>query len=448
MSGYWTTSRNGREEEPQKRRGSDERLTHGNGRAIDDRHSQPYGSPHGTYQPHKSSSSDSSRKHQAKDFGHKPNREAAQNTHSGGFFSYLGLGNKSATTSSYHYDTSHIQAEIQELTGKIARREEKIKKLSEEREEDFKNFQRQTDSLQAKLEKKETELRTTREDLLAIRKFVVVHDTRDARSLIQSFKDVNTGIDDIAFNLSQFRSNLLPEALSNEKLEKLHRQLGADATLGHFMQLIHHKKASPQDFIFYLSRALLCSRLLSNIFDRFHPFVNQEGDALLREVHSRMLQSEPQEKLGQWRAITYMHSNPTEEVKGSLLQQRSKDFLALMAVVFDALIPGAANTEQELTDDCGSPLLRLFQRAISLHEEIRTKYLLCDYQIYSIDGQTIFDKGTMEVEGERPDPEKVIFTISLGMRSQKNILKEKALKQERACIVKAVIFGNNWAPAT
>jgi hypothetical protein len=426
--------------------GSSEHKIHMNSGTVGNKHPQAYSARYdNVQQPRRLPPSDPARVRRGTE--HKSNREKAQTSNSGGLLSYLGYGHKTAATP-HQYNSDHIEAQIRELTGELARRDERIERLSEEQTNIIKNFKRHVESLEAKLESQEIELKTTKEDLLAIRKFAVVHDTRDAHSLIQSFKDMNDGISDIAFILSQFQSNMLPRTLSNEQLEQLHRQLGSGPALHQFMRLIIDKKASPSDFIFFLSRALLCTQLHTKVFNRFHPLINKAGDDLLQKIHCGMLNSEPQEKLGQWRAIAYMHSSPTEEEKESLLRQHSKEVLAFMAIVFDGLIPEIGNNNEELMGDCGGPLLRLFKRAVSLQEEIRSKYLLCDYQIYSVDGQIPFKRDTMEAEGKRPNPDKVVFTISLGMRSQKNILRDKALKQERSCIVKAVVLGNNWAPAT
>ncbi|PVF93975.1 hypothetical protein CPB86DRAFT_71954 [Serendipita vermifera] len=423
-------------------------ATYGNSGTNVDKYSQEYGATHSHSSEQRTvQTSHLPKRHQDSDRVHTPRRETAQNTQSGGssWWPSFGYRSKDAATTPDRYASSNLEAL---LTGKIERREEKIKQLNEERGQIIKSFQMQVDSLQKKIDRQEIELKTTKEDLLAIRKFAVVHNTRDAHSLIQSFKDLNTEVDDIAFNLSQFRSNLLPKTLLLEQLRQLHRQFGEDPEMGRFMQFMLEKRGSPQDFIFLFIRILLCLQLLTDIFGRFNPSIDKVGDDLLRTIHSRMLESEPQEKLGQWRAIAYTHSNPAEEVKESLLRQHSDIFVARAALMFDMFSPGTTSTREELANEYGASSLRLFRRAAGLHEEIRTKYLLCDYQVYSVDNQSPFVRDFMEAEGEHPEPDEVIFTVSLGLRSQKNILKDKKLTQEGSYIVKTVVIGNSWAPVT
>jgi hypothetical protein len=300
------------------------------------------------------------------------------------------------------------------------------------------------------LDKQERELQTTKEQLLAIRKFAVVYDSRDAQTLMQSFSDLNNQIDDFAFNLLMFRSDVLPTTCSREHLAQLLKDfhLSESSALGTFLKYVVERKGGTQDFIFFMSRAMLCEQLMTLVFHRFNPLIDEREDEILRQIHIRMLNSEPQEKLAQWRAIAYMHSSPSEEVKAKVIQDHSEEFIRVMATVFDALEPGATGTVQAIKKEYGDSILRIFRHAISLHQEIRTKHLLCDYSVICPGTGMPFDAETMKPEGDKPGSQAIFFTIALGMRSQKNILKDKDLREERSCVVKAVVLGDNWEPAT
>jgi len=138
-------------------------------------------------------------------------------------------------------------------------------------------------------------LHSIRQDLSASRAFVASEGSVDAQFLIKMMRDLNSSIDDFAFQLMQ----VIPEAaltrkVSRDGLEGLGKSFEHARKITTFINQAYKNSVTVGDFIQPFVQYALCMRLLEVIFSPWVPGMPREKSDVFHGIYNLVHQREAQ----------------------------------------------------------------------------------------------------------------------------------------------------------
>lgn len=326
--------------------------------------------------------------------------------------------------------------QLERLKNEVAAATEEYSRLGQTNQE----LRAHAESLKDQWNRDLQTLEAQRKVLNASRSFAAREGTLDAATLIQSFNDLNSSIGDFSFEVLRGLNEAADEnVLKDKDYALLHKAL--EPTLRPFVKRIQERKLDlrASDIIDPLVTGILTAQLMHVVFQPFAPGLDPERSDVLKRLHRKMCDSEPQERSARWRSITYNHavSNPDE----NFLANAAKEFVDKIYNVLKALSGG---TQEDLTAEFLQLAVSIFESAIKVQNRAKTEYVSFDYEVYAPSVDDPYNKDMMDLQQAKGNStaSKVWFSVALGMRAERRIQGQK--ESEKSIPVKATVICDNW----
>ncbi|KAG8816704.1 hypothetical protein FRC17_000214 [Serendipita sp. 399] len=300
--------------------------------------------------------------------------------------------------------------------------------------------------------------------------------------LIQDFKNLNASIGDYAFEvlrgLDEKAETRVLDAMDFRKLRSIFKNkpddpndLSIDPNILPFLDKSEKMKGNlpltPMDIIDPIILYMLCRNIYHSVFMPFAPGLTIEDSTILQDIHSKMRQTESQERKARWRTITYKLAMGMQK-EGAVQRFIEDEVGAFVRSVYDVLNTLNRTGESKPPTDLHKAAGAIFRAAMKLQEKAKTEYVSFDYQVsfYKrelqrvkavVDGkeQTVpklmghhFEAELMEISqgNNSSDPKAVWMTVGLGMIAWKGVRKAGGMDEEIRTVVKAKVICDNWDP--
>ncbi|KAL8292777.1 hypothetical protein RQP46_001389 [Phenoliferia psychrophenolica] len=248
------------------------------------------------------------------------------------------------------------------------------------------------------LQQQEKKILDLEHRLVTSRAFVESADAGDARSVIDHLERISTLVDDTAFNLAESIAGTHGEdPLTDEHLDALATAISIfESPRAQFLvQLageVRNKDGSISDYLIYAIATALAFGIQITVFDKFHPALDIEENALLTQLYDQIRETEPQDRSARWRSITYTRvSSPTAS---SLASSITSSLITTLHQITDSLLPFAASNKVKKHE---GEIEKLVVQALQWHDKTRRDFLSCDF-LPSVDfGKT--DGSVIAVQG-------------------------------------------------
>ena len=323
-------------------------------------------------------------------------------------------------------------------------------------------------ALNTSLSDTEHALHSTRQDLSASRAFVASEGGVDAQFLIKMMRDLNSSIDDFAYELLQS----IPEAtltrkVSRNGLEALVKSSDHARRIITFINLAYQNRATVGDFIQPYVQYALCIRLSEVVFSLWVPGMPRDKSEIFHNIYNLVHRREAQvgirmllyfillifhqERSARWRAITYSHAWPERddqkfcEHAGNDMLSRLADSLGLLCgvdqVSFDTLKAAFPTTMSDL-----------FMDAIKFQDKARASYMSFDYIPFIPHVDEPFNPMYMETnqevrQGSTSKSSHAVLPVTFGIQAWKSVVKEdRSIGKEAQIALKSHVLCGTWSP--
>ena len=187
---------------------------------------------------------------------------------------------------------------IEDLFSEIAGREEERTRMLhhiDKLHERITSMESEISALNTVLSDTEHALHSTRQDLSASRAFVSSEGSVDAQFLIKMMRDLNSSIDDFAYQLLQ----VVPEATLTRKvsragLEGLVKAFEHSRKILSFINLAYKNSVSVGDFIQPFVQFALCMHLSELVFTPWVPGMPRETSQIFHDIYTLVHRKEAQ----------------------------------------------------------------------------------------------------------------------------------------------------------
>ncbi|KAL8292764.1 hypothetical protein RQP46_001376 [Phenoliferia psychrophenolica] len=230
------------------------------------------------------------------------------------------------------------------------------------------------------LQQQEKKILDLEHRLVTSRAFVESADAGDARSVIDHLERISTLVDDTAFNLAESIAGSHGEdPLTDEHLTALATSLSVfESPRAKFLlQLaleVRNKDGSISDYLIYAIATSLAFGIQVAVFDKFHPALDEEENALLSQLYDQIRETEPQDRSARWRSITYTRvSSPTSS---SLASSITSSLITTLHQITDAVLPFTASNNVKKNE---GEIEKLVVQALQWHDKTRRDFLSCDF---------------------------------------------------------------------
>ena len=187
---------------------------------------------------------------------------------------------------------------VEELVLEISHREEERVQMREyigKLHERIASMESEISALNTSLSDTEHALHSTRQDLSASRAFVASEGGVDAQFLIKMMRDLNSSVDDFAYELLQnIPEATLTRKVSRSGLEALVKSSDHARRIITFINLAYQNRATVGDFIQLFVQYALCIRLFEVVFSLWVPGMARDKSEIFHNIYSLVHQREAQ----------------------------------------------------------------------------------------------------------------------------------------------------------
>jgi len=344
---------------------------------------------------------------------------------------------------------------VEELVLEISHREDERVRMREHIDklhERITSMESEIAALNTSLSDTEHALHSTRQDLSASRAFVASEGGVDAQFLIKMMRDLNSSIDDFAYELLQsIPDATLTRKVSRSGLEALVKSSDHARRIITFINLAFQKRATIGDFIQPFVQYALCIRLFEVVFSLWVPGMPRDKSEIFHSIYNLVHRREAQERSARWRAITYSHAWPERddqkfcEHAGNEVLSRLADSLGLVCgtdqVSFDTLKAVFPTTMSDL-----------FMDAIKFQDKARASYMSFDYIPFIPHVDEPFNPMFMETnqevrQGSTSKSSHAVLPVTFGIQAWKSVVKEdRTIGKEAQIALKSHVLCGTWSP--
>ncbi|KAG8683124.1 hypothetical protein FRC08_014512 [Ceratobasidium sp. 394] len=328
------------------------------------------------------------------------------------------IGDQIKAQLGYH-EGSSCEEKIRSLETKLEGKECEVLELSRAHEQ----IEQRTLALSQQLQQ-------TQKEYVSLRSQLQVHENIEQGEIVQTLKDLNRNIDDLARSISQYMVDTYSEAafdkeasnvttLDARHLPELKVLLGHVEGRSSLVASSNGRGMPMEDFLDYATRSLLCEHLCGKIFDRFHPAIDQSLDDALAAMSDEVERESPAEA-AKWRARSFKslnkpeNENATQNHISQIVQAFVDESLAPLILGFFGRSAKIGMENQHF-----DRLTRLVQTAWDWNSTLKGEVIMLGtfYQTYFTFLHR-FDPDLME-EFEpgprRPPPKFILGTLGLGL---------------------------------
>jgi len=360
----------------------------------------------------------------------------------------------------------------EELVVEIIRLEEEKTRMVqyiEKLHDRISSMESEVTALNTALSDTEHALHSIRQDLSASRAFVASEGSVDAQFLIKMMRDLNSSIDDFAYQFLQ----LIPEAdltrkVSRDGLSTLLKSFEPARKIMTFLNLAYKNNVTIGDFMQPFVQYALCVRLSEVVFSPWVPGMPRDKSDIFHAIYSLVHQREAQvgikmvsscilltcfqERSARWRAITYSHAWPDRDDQ-KLCEIAGSDMLSRLA---DSLGPFCGSDQvsfDTLKSIFGTTMSDLFMDAIKFQDKARASYMSFDYtpMLSHVDEpfNPMFMETNQEVrQGARHKSSNAILPVGFGLQAWKSVVREdKTIGKEVQFALKSQVLCGTWDPS-
>jgi hypothetical protein len=186
----------------------------------------------------------------------------------------------------------------EDLLIEISRREEEKSRMLQyidRLHERLTSMESEVTALNTALSDTEHALHSTRQDLSASRAFVASEGGVDAQFLIKMMRDLNSSIDEFAFQLMQvIPETALIRKLPRDGMENLMKSFEHSRKINTFLHLAYNNRVTVGDFIQPFVQYALCMRLMEVVFSPWVPGMPREKSEIFHGIYGLVNQRESQ----------------------------------------------------------------------------------------------------------------------------------------------------------
>ncbi|KAG9091531.1 hypothetical protein FS749_016470 [Ceratobasidium sp. UAMH 11750] len=327
------------------------------------------------------------------------------------------LGDQIRAQLGYH-EGSSCGKTIRLLETKLEEKESEVSELSRAHE--------QTEQRTLALSQ---QLQQTQKEYVSLRSQLQLHENVEQGEIVQTLKDLNRNIDDLARSISQYMVDTYSEAafdkeasnvttLDARHLPELKVLLGHAEGRSSLVASSDGKGMPLEDFLDYATRSLLCKHLCRKIFDRFHPAIDRSLDDALATMSDEVERESPAEA-AKWRARSFKslnkpeNENTTQKHINQIVQAFVDESLGPLILDFFG-----RNTKIVMENQHFDRLVRLVRTAWEWNSTLKGEVIMLGnfYQTYYRFLHR-FDPDLMEEfePGPRSSPKYILGTLGLGL---------------------------------
>ncbi|KAG9086814.1 hypothetical protein FS749_003361 [Ceratobasidium sp. UAMH 11750] len=320
-------------------------------------------------------------------------------------------------------DNTHL------LESTIKEKDRKIRELShahEQIEQQLAHSQEETLALGQQLQQ-------TQKEYVSLRSQLQLHENVEQGDIVQTLKDLNRSIDDLARSISQFIVDTYSEAafgkeavdvttLNARHLPELKMLFGHVEGNSSLVVSSGGKGMPIEDFLDYGTRSLLCKHLFEAIFSPFHPAADLAHNTTVATIYDNVRRQEPQPVAAKWRASCFkgIHKpeNPdaTTHYINLIVQQFADGSLSpLLTYIF------GETAEIQLEHQHLDRILQLFRTAWDWNSMLKGDVIMLgDFHLTYYAPLHRFDASLMtefEPDPHRPPPNHILGTLGFGLQS-------------------------------
>ncbi|EJD54453.1 hypothetical protein AURDEDRAFT_110095 [Auricularia subglabra TFB-10046 SS5] len=219
------------------------------------------------------------------------------------------------------------------------------------------------------------------QDLAASRAFVSKEDV-DGQQIRRLFKDLNEGVDDQTFLLSEKLGDPPDDATLDANLARAlidsHRVVRQE--LSNFVYAALIAKMPLLDFVSFFLPAIFNAILLRVVFRPFIPGLDASRSAQLHACYADISAREPQDRAARWRSITYTQCCPNRN-DDELVAQIVNTFYSILDASLPLILPDRANDVASLRSQFAGTTSKVVRDALKLQDLFMSTYISFDYRL-------------------------------------------------------------------
>ncbi|KAL8292584.1 hypothetical protein RQP46_001196 [Phenoliferia psychrophenolica] len=287
----------------------------------------------------------------------------------------------------------------------------------------------------------------SQQELGELRTFLSLADAGDTSRVIQSLKDVNEAVDDLAFHLLSLASSISSAGSRRITVSNTERFSFLNPLLTH----IYSRRDIPriEDFLLPVFK-LLINDAVGNVLESFHPSLHPKTSAHFFRAWEGLAKTESPRGVARWRAMTYQGLQPTGDYtirsKYSLVEVLSSFFSSLGVELSNDVFP-----------EWTSSINAVFREAVKFHDLVRHGYTSTELAVLNptpkvdatvrFDGYVMVDESstkndmTAQKKGQQPD---VLGVMAFGLRQRKWREKNGESGVEDSVLLKAAVLTTKY----
>ncbi|KDQ12468.1 hypothetical protein BOTBODRAFT_34436 [Botryobasidium botryosum FD-172 SS1] len=279
-------------------------------------------------------------------------------------------------------------------------------------------------SLQVERTELASQFQEAEQEVASLRNHLQIIDSREVREVVQVFRDIKLQIKNVCITLAAHLTDMLSQSSQNSSdydMPSIQQILTNGASLH---QLLASDDYSLEDFLEYALRFSISSKLLVDIFDRFHPKLRGQEDASMLDIYEKIRLKEPQVASARWRSTTFAalsddnaSRGPETSYSGSFVNEFETNVLAPLLTS----LCGSWKPEM-LPDSSRAEILDIARKAYQWNSDVKLDFFQLDLHPVLFHDTMEFDSSTMVLDDEKyqkmsPRKGPIIASVGLGLRS-------------------------------
>ncbi|CAE6466526.1 unnamed protein product [Rhizoctonia solani] len=296
-------------------------------------------------------------------------------------------------------------------------------------------------------------LQQMQREYTSLRSELQLQENFEQSDIVQELEDLNRHIDDISRSISAHLTDNYVRTILNkdpaeattqhaQNLPGLFKLLGIDESTCSVVSSEKGEGLDIESFLDFTIRDMLCTLLVTAVFQPFHPAIDSEQSTTLLRIYEDIQKQEPQTRSGKWRSSTFksIHKCDSPDVANDINR-------LLHLFIRERLNPLIMNVfgskDATLDRDHFNQMHGLVKRAREWNSKLKGEVIvLGDFRLTIHAPGSHFDSNTMKDFEPQPSvqPISILGTVGLGLVSLRAVGGGRPPEETLVC--KAVVTTN------